>query len=70
MDDREFLRLIRKLARKRDVELRFVKKRGKGSHGVLYYSDRKTTVKTGEIGEGLLNRMLKQLGLTKKDLYR
>lgn len=43
---------------------------GKGSHGRLYYGDRFTTLKDRkkEIGPGLLNAMLDQLGLTKKDL--
>ena len=44
--------------------------RGKGSHGRLYYGARFTTLKDRkkEIGPGLLNAMLYQLGLTKKDL--
>jgi predicted RNA binding protein YcfA (HicA-like mRNA interferase family) len=44
--------------------------RGKGSHGRLYYGGRFTTMKDRkkEIGPGLLNAMLHQLGLTKKDL--
>jgi len=50
--------------------VRFDKHHGKGSHGTLYYGARKTTVKDRkrEIGTGLLDAMLKQLGLTKKDL--
>jgi len=43
---------------------------GKGSHGRLYYGNRFTTLKERkkEIGPGLLNAMLAQLGLTKMDL--
>ena len=43
---------------------------GKGSHGRLYYGNRFTTLKDRrkEIGPGLLNAMLGQLGLTKADL--
>jgi HicA toxin of bacterial toxin-antitoxin, len=43
---------------------------GKGSHGRLYYGNRFTTLKDRrkEIGPGLLNAMLAQLGLTKADL--
>jgi mRNA interferase HicA len=39
-------------------------------HATLYYGDKKTTVKDRkkEVGPGLLNAMLKQLGLTKKDI--
>jgi hypothetical protein len=41
-----------------------------GSHGRLYYGNRFTTLKDRkkEIGPGLLNAMLAQLGLTKADL--
>ncbi len=43
---------------------------GKGSHGRLYYEGRFTTMKDRkkEIGPGLLNAMLAQLGLTRMDL--
>jgi len=50
----------------------FNSRRGKGSHGRLYYGDRFTTLKDRkkEIGPGLLNAMLDQLGLTKEDLEK
>ncbi len=43
---------------------------GKGSHGRLYVNGKSTTMKDRkkEIAPGLLNGMLKQLGLTKKDI--
>ena len=43
---------------------------GKGSHGRLYYGERFTTLKDRkkEIGPGLLNAMLAQLGLRRADL--
>ncbi len=49
----------------------FVPERGKGSHGTLYYGDRRTTVKhrQAELKPGLLHAMLTQLGLTPEDLY-
>lgn len=65
----EFRKRIKKLAKSRKVDCGEDKHHGKGSHTTLYYGDKKTTVKNGEIGEGLLNDMLKQLGLTKKDFY-
>ncbi len=68
MDGSEFRKRIRRLAKRRKLDYRFVRQRGKGSHGTLYLGDEKTTVKSGEIGEGLLKAMLRQLGLTKKDL--
>jgi mRNA interferase HicA len=42
--------------RRRGAEVRFVAQRGKGSHGTLYYGERKTIVKDRkkELGSGLL----------------
>ena len=45
MTGAEFIRAIRKLGRRRGVDVRFVTRRGKGSHGTLYWGDRKTIVK-------------------------
>ena len=66
MNGGEFVRLVRKLARKRGVLLRFESKRGKGGHQTLHYGRRHTVVKTGEISKGLLLAMLRQLGLDPK----
>ncbi len=68
----EFIERVRRLGKSRGVKVHFVKHRGKGSHGTLYYGNRKTTVKDRrkEIGEGLLNAMLNQLGLTKNDVQK
>ena len=68
----EFERRIRKVGRKRGVPVSFDSSHGKGSHGRLYYGDRFTTLKDRkkEIGPGLLNAMLDQLGLTKYDLEK
>jgi predicted RNA binding protein YcfA (HicA-like mRNA interferase family) len=70
MNGAEFERKIRALGRKRGVVVHFDAGRGKGSHGRLYYGHRFTTVKDRrkEIGPGLLNAMLAQLGLSKADL--
>jgi mRNA interferase HicA len=70
MTGNEFERRIRKLGRRRDVRVSFDSGHGKGSHGRLYYGDRFTTLKDRkkEIGPGLLNAMLDQLGLAKRDL--
>ena len=58
------------LDRKRGVMVSFDAGHGKGSHGRLYYGGRFTTLKDRkkEIGPGLLNAMLRQLGLTRRDL--
>jgi predicted RNA binding protein YcfA (HicA-like mRNA interferase family) len=70
MNGNEFERKLRKLGRKRGIAITFDSGPGKGSHGRLYYGERFTTLKDRkkEIGPGLLNAMLNQLGLTKADL--
>jgi mRNA interferase HicA len=70
MTGNEFERKVRALGRKRGVAVSFDRGHGKGSHGRLYFGPRFTTLKDRkkEIGPGLLNAMLTQLGLTKTDL--
>ncbi|MCH7888909.1 MAG: type II toxin-antitoxin system HicA family toxin [Proteobacteria bacterium] len=70
MTGAEFIRKIRKLGRKRGVPVRFTERRGKGSHGTLFYGERSTIVKhrRAEIGPGLLATMLKDLRLGRDDL--
>jgi mRNA interferase HicA len=48
----------------------FESKRGKGSHGTLTIGNKKTILKDRrkEIGPGLLNQILKDLGLSKTDI--
>ena len=57
------------VARPRGVAVRVDSKRGKGSHVILYYGTRKTTVKDRrkEIPAGLLSGMLRQLGISRSD---
>jgi len=59
----EFIRRARKWARQRDVAFREDASRGKGGHRMVYVGDHLTTVKSGEIGKGLLHAMLKQLAV-------
>lgn len=70
MTGNEFARKIKRLGRTRGIAVLFDPGHGKGSHGRLYYGNRFTTLKDRkkEIGPGLLNAMLTQLGLTKADL--
>ena len=70
MNGRQFIARVRKWARSRNLEVRFVASEGPGSHGTLYAGDRKTTVKDRkkEIGKGLLNKMLTDLGIERGDL--
>ena len=66
----EFLRKIKKLARLRGLAVEFLPDKGNGSHGRVYFGDRFTTVKDlkKEIGVGLLNSMLDDLGIHKEEL--
>ena len=70
MTGAEFLRKITRLGRTRNVVVSLEPRHGKGSHGTLRYGSRKTTLKDlrKEIGAGLLNEMLSQLGLSRRDL--
>ena len=69
MNGREFIARVRKWARNRDLQVRFVASEGAGSHGTLYAGNRRTTVKDRkkEIGKGLLNKMLADLGIERDD---
>ena len=69
MTGRQFIARVRKWARSRDLEVRFVASEGTGSHGTLYAGERKTTVKDRkkEIGKGLLAKMLADLGIDRDD---
>lgn len=70
MKGAEFVRKVRRLGHTRGVEVRFVAKRGKGSHGTLYYGSARTIVQDfkKELPTGTLHAMLGQLGLTLGDL--
>jgi mRNA interferase HicA len=70
MTGHEFERRIKRIGRQRGIPVSFDAGHGKGSHGRLYYGARFTTLKDRrkEIGPGLLNAMLGQLGLTRADL--
>jgi predicted RNA binding protein YcfA (HicA-like mRNA interferase family) len=66
----EFLRKLNRLGRDRGVRVRIDKEQGKGSHATVYVGERFTVIKDRrkEIGPGLLHSMLRQLGLTERDL--
>ena len=70
MKGSEFVRRIRKLARKRGVTVDFITARGKGSHGTLYFDGQFTVVRDlkDELKTGTFHAMLQQLGLTPDDL--
>ena len=70
MKGEDLIKRIRKAGKRNHVEVRLESRHGKGSHGRLYYGERFTTIKyrKKEIGPGLLNAMLNQLGLNKRDI--
>ena len=69
MNGRQFIAKVRRWARSRNLEVRFVASEGAGSHGTLHAGDRRTTVKDRkkDIGKGLLARMLVDLGIDRDE---
>ncbi|MGH7024350.1 MAG: hypothetical protein ACREEB_12280 [Caulobacteraceae bacterium] len=65
MNGRQFIRRARKWANANQHALSVEKSRGKGGHQIVRLGGRWTTVKTGEIGTGLLAAMLSDLGIPK-----
>lgn len=70
MNGSELLKKLKRLARQRGVDVSYDPSCGKGSHGILRYGNRRTTLKDPrkDISPGLLKGMLDDLGLTKDDL--
>ena len=70
MTGNELVRRLRRIGNQRGVEVRLDELRGKGSHAALYYGPRRATLKDRrkEISAGLLRAILRQLGLTPRDL--
>ena len=65
----EFLKKLRKYAKRNGMAIELDNKRGKGSHGTVYLGGRFTTLKDRkkEIGPGLLAKMLNDLGVAPQD---
>jgi len=57
------LRELRALARKLDVHFEIDEGQGKGSHYTVYFGEKKTTIKSGEIKPHQAKLLKKQLGL-------
>ena len=70
MNGNELLKRLRRLARERNLQLKLVHERGKGSHATLYLGSRHTVMKDRkkEIGPGLLLKLLRDPGLDKTDI--
>ncbi len=67
MNGKQFIRRARKWAKANGLPERVEASRGKGGHQTQYIGKRLTTVKSGEIGTGLLRAMLDQLGIPKDE---
>ncbi len=70
MDGNEFMRRVKRIGKHRNIPVRFDAVIGKGSHGVLFFGQRSTVIKDRkkELYPGLMAAMLRQLGLSKRDL--
>ena len=70
MRGNEFIRRVQRYAKGSGEQCEWRPNRGKGSHGILTLGDRRTVVRNpkDELKTGTLHAMLKQLGLTPKDL--
>ncbi|NOT53583.1 MAG: type II toxin-antitoxin system HicA family toxin [Deltaproteobacteria bacterium] len=70
MTGNEFIRKVKRLGKDRGVAVQFVARRGKGSHGTLFYGTRFTIVRNpkDELKTGTLHVMLTQLGLKSEEL--
>ncbi len=73
MTGAQFIKRVRQWAKDKDLARpEFIAKKGRGSHGTLFVGDQETTVKDRkkEIGKGLLNKMLADLGIDKNEFLR
>lgn len=70
MKGSDLIRRLRKLAHRRGLLMELRAERGKGSHATLRLGDRLTIIRNpkDELKTGTLHAMLKQLGLTLRDL--
>lgn len=67
MNGREFIRHARRYARANGLSFEVSPERGKGGHQLIRLDGRPTTVKSGEIGKGLLAKMLRDLNIAKEE---
>ena len=70
MRGNELIKKAQTLRKERGIAVRVDKKRGKGSHQTLYFGERKTIIRDpkDELKTGTYHAVLKQLGISEKDL--
>ena len=61
------MRRAKRYAARNGLDFRIEQARGKGSHGQVYVGRRRTMVKRTELSKGLLQNMLRDLGIKKED---
>jgi mRNA interferase HicA len=66
----ELIRRIKKLAKEKSILCEYRRERGKGSHGTLYYGDKRTIIRNpkDELKTGTFNAILKQLDIDESEL--
>ena len=72
MKGSEFVRKLKKLGHTKNIDVRIIQRRGKGSHSTLFYGNKFTIICTlkNELKSGTLKEMLKQLNIDEKDWLR
>ena len=70
MRGNEFIRKVEKYAKRKGIACEWRPDRGKGSHGLLTLGDSRTVVRNpkDELKTGTYHAMLKQLGITERDI--
>ena len=64
--DQEFLRRLRRYARKRGLQVHYRPDRGKGSHAEVGLGNRRVTLPRGEMKPGTLRSILRDLDIEKQ----
>ncbi len=67
MNREQFLRRVRRYARRNGLEYRFEPRRGKGSHGKLTVGEYSAIVPDKEIRPGLFAAILSDLNIPRRD---
>jgi len=70
MKGNELIKRIKRLAKKKSIECEYRRERGKGSHGTLYYEDRRAIIGNpkDELKKGTFFAVLKQLDIDENEL--
>ncbi len=70
MTGREFIRRLRRLARKRGLRVVLDEAAGKGDHATLYLDGRRTLIPdmVGDLRPGTFRTMCRNLGINPRDL--